>query len=219
MTFFPFQVVAFDLDGTLADTSPDIAASLNHMLGAMRRPALPLDVIRGMVGHGARSLVAKALAATGGDEARADEGVRLYLDHYSANICNGTRPFDGVETALDALAARGVRLAICTNKPEHMARLLVEALGWSDRFAAIVGADTLAARKPDPAPLLEAVARAGGGRAVFVGDSATDAATARAAGVPFVAVGFGFHDGAVESLGADVVIDSYAELVGALQRL
>jgi len=216
---FPFQVVAFDLDGTLADTSPDIAASLNHMLGVMGRAALSLDVIRGMVGHGARSLVAKALAATGGDEARADEGVRLYLDHYAANICNGTRAFEGVEAALDELGGRGVKLAICTNKPEHMARLLVEALGWSERFAAIVGADTMAARKPDPTPLLEAVARAGGGSAAFVGDSETDAATARAAGVPFVAVGFGFHDGAVEALGADAVIDSYADLVAALQSL
>src|SRR6185503_9278672 len=129
------------------------------------------------------------------------------------------RCYPGLEPAMDELAERNVRLAICTNKPERLTHLLIDALGWSGRFAAIVGADTLPVRKPDPRPLHEAIARAGGGRAAFVGDSITDADTARAAGVPFVAVSFGFSDRPVEQLGADAVIDSYADLVGVLERL
>jgi phosphoglycolate phosphatase len=122
------------------------------------------------------------------------------------------------DTAPD-LAARGAKLAICTNKPQRLTHLLIDALGWTGRFAAIVGADTLKVRKPDPRPLLEAIARAGGGRAAFVGDSITDAQTARAAGIPFVAVSFGFSDRPMSELGADAVIDDYAELIGVLARL
>jgi len=131
----------------------------------------------------------------------------------------GTKVYPGLEEALDMLSARGAKLGICTNKPERMTRLLIDALGWNDRFDSIVGADTLKVRKPLPLPLLEAIARAGGGRAAFVGDSITDADTARAADVPFVAVSFGFSDRPVDQLGADAVIDSYADLVGALERL
>jgi phosphoglycolate phosphatase len=112
-----------------------------------------------------------------------------------------------------------VRLAICTNKPERLSRALVDALGWRGRFAAIVGGDTLPLRKPDPAPLREAIARAGGGRAAFVGDSIIDAETARAAAIPFVAVSFGFADRPADQLGADAVIDSFADLLPALERL
>ena len=122
-----------------------------------------------------------------------------------------------LEQALDALAARGVKLAICTNKPERLTHLLLDALGWTGRFAAIVGGDTLPVRKPDPAPLHEAIARAGGGRAAFVGDSITDADTAKAARPAFVAVSFGFSDRPVAELGADAVIDHYAELIPALR--
>jgi len=215
MAGFPFDVVAFDLDGTLADTAPDLAAALNHTLGALGRPGVDPDSVRHLVGHGARALLRRAL----GDEELVEQGLPLYLDFYAANICVGTRCYPALEPAMDELAARGVKLAICTNKPERLTHLLVDALGWSGRFAAIVGADTLPVRKPDPLPLLEAIARAGGGRAAFVGDSITDAETARAAGVPFVAVSFGFSDRPVEALGADAVIDDYSELIEALERL
>jgi phosphoglycolate phosphatase len=220
MAGFPFDVVAFDLDGTLADTAPDLAASLNHVLGALGRPIVDAESVRHLVGHGARALIRKGLATSGeAPEALVARGYPLYLDHYAANICVGTRCYPAVEEAMDALAARGVRLAICTNKPERLTHLLVDALGWTGRFAAIVGADTLPVRKPDPLPLLEAIARAGGGRAAFVGDSITDAETARAAGLLFVAVSFGFSDRPVQELGADAVIDSYAELIPALEQL
>ena len=121
-----------------------------------------------------------------------------------------------LEAALDALAGRGAKLAVCTNKSEGLSRRLIETLGWKDRFSAIVGHDTLGVRKPDPLPLTEAVARAGGGRAVLVGDSITDAQTARAARVPFVAVSFGFSDRPVDELGADAVIHRYGDLVPTL---
>lgn len=235
MPDFPFDVVAFDLDGTLADTAPDLAAALNHTLTALGRPIVDPGSVRHMVGQGAKALLRKGLATSGeageafldGSVPRTDpeieklveEGFPIYLDYYSANICVGTTCYPALEAALDALGARGVKLAICTNKPERLTHQLIEALGWTGRFDAIVGADTLPVRKPDPAPLYEAIARAGGGRAAFVGDSITDADTARAAGLPFVAVSFGFSDRPVDQLGADAVIDTYADLVGTLERL
>ena len=217
MADFPFDVVAFDLDGTLADTAPDLAAALNHTLRALGRRTVDPDSVRHLVGHGARALLRKALGDH--EETLVEQGFPIYLDFYADNICVGTLPYPALEEALDALAARGVRLAVCTNKPERLTHLLLDALGWRDRFAAIVGADTLAVRKPDPLPLQEAIIRAGGGHAAYVGDSITDAETARAASVPFVAVSFGFSDRPVEALGADAVIDSYAELIGTLEKL
>jgi phosphoglycolate phosphatase len=216
----PFDTIAFDLDGTLADTAPDLAAALNHTLAALGRRAVPPDSVRHLIGHGARALLRRGLAATGeAPEALVEEGYPIFLAHYGAHICDGTALYPGTANALDALEAAGAALAVCTNKPEALTLKLLEALGWRDRFAAIVGGDSLPVRKPDPAPLLEAVARAGGGRAAFVGDSIVDAETARAAGLPFVAVSFGFSDRPVEQLGADAVIHGYGELRTALERL
>ena len=216
----PFDIIAFDLDGTLADTAPDIAAGLNRMLADFGWPPLDPTTIKPMIGDGARNLLRKVLAATGeASDALVEQAYPVYLDHYAADICTGTIRYPGVERALDGLAAGGVRLAICTNKAERITGLLLDALGWTGRFAAVVGGDTLAVRKPDPRPLLETIARAGGGRAAYVGDSIFDAETARAAGLPFVAVSFGFSDRPVSALGADSVIDRFEELVPALDRL
>ncbi len=220
MPSFPFDVVAFDLDGTLADTAPDLTAALNHALGRLGRPPVPGESVRHMVGHGARALLQKGLAATGAvNEQLVDTGFPWFLEYYEAHIADGTRPFDGVEASLDRLAAMGVRLSICTNKIESLSRKLISALGWDGRFAALVGGDTLPVRKPDPAPLFAAIAQAGGGRAAFVGDSITDTDTAKAAALPCVAVSFGFSDRPPQQLGATILIAHYDELIPALARI
>ena len=215
-----FDVVVFDLDGTLADTAPDLATALNHTLASLGRPPIGAEAVRHMIGHGARALLRKGLAATGGaSEELVERGFATFLDFYGANICRGSRAYEGVETCLESLREAGARLAVCTNKPESLTHLLLQALGWQGRFDAVVGGDTLPVRKPDPAPLREAIARAGGGSAVLVGDSITDADTARAVGVPFVAVSFGFSDRPAEALGADAVIGGFDALIPALARL
>ena len=215
-----FDIVIFDLDGTLADTALDLAAALNHALTKMGRAPVPAEQVRTMVGHGARALLRKGLAATGEvSEALVEQGFPVFLDYYEAHIADHSRPFDGVEAALDQLDALGVRRAICTNKLEGLTHSLVAALGWQDRFDAIVGGDTLPQRKPDPAPVHEAIARAGGGRAAFVGDSINDTDAARAAGIPCIALTFGFSDRPAEQLGAAALIDHFDQLLPALERI
>lgn len=220
MPSFPFDVVAFDLDGTLADTAPDLTAALNHALEALGYPPVPPPDVRHMVGHGAKALLRKGLAAAGvDDEAEVERGFPIFIDHYEAHIADGSLIFPGCEAALDELVRRGVRIAICTNKLEALARRFVTAIGWESRFSVIIGGDTVGVSKPDPKPLFETIARAGGGRAAFVGDSITDTTTARAANIPCVALTFGFHDRPPEQLGADLLIDHFDQLIPALERL
>jgi len=216
----PFDLVVFDLDGTLADTAGDLAASLNHALGALGRTPVTIEQVRRMVGHGARALMTKGLAATGTvNEDLVDRGLALLLDYYAAHIADHSKPYAGVEAALDALDKNGVRLAICTNKPEARTHSLIEAFGWQGRFAGVVGGDTLPQRKPDPAPVRETIRRAGGGRTAFVGDSISDTDAARAAGVPCIALTFGYSDRPAEQLGATALIDHWDELLPTLERL
>ncbi|WP_114952587.1 phosphoglycolate phosphatase [Sphingosinicella terrae] len=220
MPAFPFDVVAFDLDGTLVDSASDLAAALNHTLARLGRPLVPTERVRHLIGHGARALLRRGLAASGeSPEALVDEGFPIFLDYYADHLCVGSRLYPGLQPALERIEACGARLALCTNKPERMARLLLEALGLGSRFAAIVGGDSLPVRKPDPAPLRAAIEASGGGRAAFVGDSIIDADTARAAGLTFVAVSFGYSDRPAVELGADAVIDSLALLPETLERL
>ena len=219
MSDFPFRTVVFDLDGTLADTAPDLTTALNHALGELGRPPIPAEEVRHMVGHGARALLKRGLAETGeASEALVERGFPLFLAYYEAHIADGTRPFAGAEAALDELAGIGVNLAICTNKLEALSRRLIAALGWTARFPVVIGGDTLTYRKPHPAPLIVAIDESGGGPAMFVGDSITDTLTARDANVPCIAVTFGYSDRPVEELGADQLIGHFDELVGALRR-
>ena len=214
--------IVFDLDGTLVDSAPDLTAALNAALVDAGRPTVDPATVRHLVGHGARALIERGLALSGGgDEATVARALPVFLDHYAAHIADGTRPYPGCEEALDALAACGSVLAICTNKPVALSRKLIAAMGWETRFAANLGGDSLTVRKPDPAPLLAAIVAAGGdpATAVFVGDTAVDVATARAAGVAVIVCAFGFADRAAAELGADAVIASFAELGAAIAKV
>ncbi|MDI1295840.1 MAG: phosphoglycolate phosphatase [bacterium] len=214
----PFDIVGFDLDGTLIDTSGDLAAAVNHAIGTIGRPPFPVDAIRPFVGKGAKVMLERALDASGGyDAAMLAQVLPILLDYYSQNLSAHSRPYPGLIAALDALAAAGVKLAICTNKAERFTIPLMDQIGLADRFASIVGGDTVGVAKPDPAPIHAMIARAGGGRAIFVGDTINDIAGARNAGIPSIAVSFGFLDGPVEDLAADAVIDHFDELVPLLQ--
>ena len=213
------RTILFDLDGTLVDTAPDLAGAMNCVLAHFGRPAVSVAAVRDMVGHGARATIAKGLDLTGGgDMAMVEAGVPLFLEYYEAHIADSSAPWPGVEQALDALAAAGCRLGICTNKPTALSRALISALGWEGRFGANVGGDVLAVRKPDPAHVLEALTLLGGqaGDAAFVGDSIVDVSAARNAGLPVVAVSFGYSDRPAAELGADVLIDHFDHLLPAL---
>lgn len=235
MADFPFDIVGLDLDGTLLDTSGDLTAAVNHALGSAGRPLLTVEEVRPMIGGGSRHMLAQGMAATGGcTEAELDVLQRRLLDYYEANIAVHTAPFSGALDALDELARLGVALAVVTNKYERLARRVLDMLGLSGRFRTVIGGDTLGPgrAKPAPDPILAMIERCGGGtpqsdglreprggRAAFVGDTAYDIRAGQAAGAVTVAVSFGFLQQPVETLGADVVIDSYAELVPALERL
>ncbi len=219
MSDFPFDIVGFDLDGTLIDTSGDLAAAVNHAIGTIGRPPFPAENIQPFVGKGAKVMLERALDASGGhDPAMLEQMLPVLLDYYQQNLSIHSAPYPGCLAMLDALAAKGAKLAICTNKIERFTLPLIKQLGLSDRFAAIVGGDTVGISKPDPAPIHEMIARAGGGRTVFVGDTINDIAGARNAGIPSVAVAFGFLDGPIEALGADAVIGHFDELVPLLQN-
>ena len=222
MNGFPFAIVGFDLDGTLLDTLGDLAAAVNHALALMDRVPLAEAAVRPMIGRGAKHMLEEGLRASGGAPDGAVE--RLYPDllrFYEAYIAVQSRPFPGAVAALDRLDALGVRTAVVTNKVEGLARKLLGELGLADRMATIIGGDTLGpgGAKPSPAPIRAMIERCGGGRAAFVGDSILDVQAARAAGIPSVAVGFGFLDGPVTELGADHVIGHFDELVPLLARL
>jgi phosphoglycolate phosphatase len=212
--------IAFDLDGTLVDTAPDLVDTLNVILARERLPPVPYAQARTMIGGGARRMIEAALAF----EKRtppAAEVERMFGDfitHYAAHIADRSRPFPGLDAALDRLAARGCIFAVCTNKLEGLSRLLLDTLGLSGRFAAICGQDTFGVQKPDPEILRRTIVQAGGDTAcaIMVGDSAADIDTARAAGVPIIAVDFGYTDIPVTQLGPDRVISGFGELAEAV---
>jgi phosphoglycolate phosphatase len=185
--------VIFDLDGTLIDTSADLAASMNYVLQRAGRPPAPLDRVRHLVGHGARAMLERGFRENGGDPvADLDPYVALFLEHYLQHIADRSKPFPGAIKALDELQAEGAAIVICTNKREAWARALFDALGLSGRFAAVIGADSVGAAKPDPRPVRAALNAARRNSGVFVGDSDTDIRAAKAAGMPCIAALFGY---------------------------
>ena len=212
---FP-ETVVFDLDGTLVDTAPDLAAALNAVLTRRGRPTVSLDDVRHMVGRGPRVLIRRALERfeTATDGSEVDDLVNQFLEHYGANIAVMSRPFAGAEAAARKLTAAGHKLAICTNKPEALSCKLMDALKLRELFPVILGADSRPYRKPDPRHLLDTISVLGGAAedAVLIGDSDTDVKTARAANVPVIAVSFGYTETPARELGADAVIDNFDEL-------
>lgn len=222
MDRFPFDIVGFDLDGTLLDTEADLGAAVNHALAIAGRPPVPPHGVRSLIGGGGRKMLARALSLTGGIPD--DEFPALYaelLSFYSANIAVHTALFAGGEAMLDGLAARDVKLAVVTNKLEALAVQVLGALGLTDRFYTIIGGDTLGPDRAKPAPdqLNEMIARAGGGQAAYVGDTTYDTRAAEAAGLPCVAVSFGFNDMPANELGASAVIDHFDDLIPVLEGL
>lgn len=219
MSRIPFDVVGFDLDGTLLDTSGDLAAAVNYALATLDRPPFPVDAIHPFVGKGAKVMLERALTASGGyDDALVAATLPILLDYYEQNLAVHSIPYPGLMTAMDQLDDAGVKLAICTNKSERFTIPLMHQIGLSERFASIVCGDTLHVSKPDPAPIHEMIARAGGGRAIFLGDTINDIAGARNASIPSVAVSFGFLDGPVDALEADAVIHHFDELMPLLEN-
>jgi phosphoglycolate phosphatase len=216
-------VVAFDLDGTLVDTAPDLVASLNAVLAERGLAPLPLSAARVMVGRGARALIEQGFSAAGEplDEAETPGLLARFIEIYLGCIAEESRPFQGARAALDALAAAGASLCVCTNKPTNLSLALLDALGLLTRFAAVVGPDRAPAPKPDPRHLLTAIEAAGGraDRAIMVGDSAVDVGAARAAGVPIVLVPFGYTEIPAAELGGDHVIESFDALPALALRL
>ena len=219
----PSRTVVFDLDGTLVDTAPDLINALNFVLNREGMPAVPMKSARNLIGGGARKLIERGLELDGRQAGLADI-TRMtddFIDHYAAHIADESRPFEGLEGALDDLSARGYRFAVCTNKLEWLSKLLLDQLGLSSRFSAICGADTFGVSKPDPAILRQTVARAGGQLAstIMVGDAGPDIGVARRAGVPIIGVEFGYTEVPIADLQPDRLIGHMRDLPAAVESL
>lgn len=217
------RTVVFDLDGTLVDTAPDLINALNFVLDREGLAPVPLHSARNMIGAGARRLIERGLEVEGrvasvGDITRLTED---FIGHYAEHIADVSRPFEGLERALDDLGTRGFRFAVCTNKLEWLSKLLLDRLGLSARFSAICGADTFGISKPDPAILQQTVARAGGdiSSTIMVGDAGPDIGVARRAGVPVIGVGFGYSEVPIADLNPDRLINHMNELPAAVESL
>jgi phosphoglycolate phosphatase len=210
----------FDLDGTLVESAPDLAHATDHVLRRFGRPPVGLDAVRQMVGDGARALVMRGFEITGGvpDSNILDSAFNEFMTYYGNHLADHTLPYDGAVETLDVLRARGCRLGICTNKPVRLTRLLLDRLGLTPRFDAIMGGDSLGFRKPHGGHLLGTLAAMGKGpeTAVMVGDSANDVLAARACGVPVIAVSFGYSRIPARDLAADAVVDCFGDLAAAI---
>jgi phosphoglycolate phosphatase len=217
------RTVVFDLDGTLVDTAPDLIGALNYVLEREGMPTVPLQSARTMIGAGARKLIERGLELDG-RVISVEDIARLtsaFIDYYAAHIADASRPFEGLESALDDLQRQGYRFAVCTNKLEWLSKLLLDQLGLSPRFAAICGADTFGVSKPDPAILRQTVARAGGqmSSAIMVGDAGPDIGVARRAGIPVIGVEFGYTEIPIADLKPDRLIGHFRDLPAAVESL
>lgn len=219
----PRPTVAFDLDGTLVDTAPDLIGALNYLLGKAGLEPVSIADARVLVGRGARVMIERGFIMRGvtlpGSEV--DRNFDGFLEFYDKHIADHSRPFPGAKEALDAIAEKGARLVVCTNKPEKLSVKLLELLGLARRFDLIAGADTFPMKKPHPGHLIRTVETAGGDmqKALLVGDSNVDIATARAAGVPVVALSHGYSDVPAAELNADRLVDHFRDVPAAVASL
>lgn len=218
-----FDALIFDLDGTLVDTAPDLMAATNHVMKTLKRRPVTMEEVRSFVGYGARALIARGCAATGEpvDDRAIESLYQEFIIYYAANIAAFSKPFPGLIPFLDKCHSSGMVMGICTNKLESLSVRLVHALGLAPYFGAIVGPDTIGATKPDPRIFQETLTRLDKpqGKSVMFGDSETDIKTARNAGMPVVAVSFGYTPIHVSSLNPTRVIDHYDEAWEALTSI
>jgi phosphoglycolate phosphatase len=216
-------MLVFDLDGTLIDTAPDLVETLNVIFAREGLPPVPFATARKMIGGGVRAMIVRAVEAEGRvlSPIQVERLFYEFIAYYTEHIAERSQPFPGLTQTLDALAARGHRFAVCTNKLEGLSVLLLQQLGLSSRFAVICGLDTFGVQKPNPDMLRRTILAAGGrlDRAIMVGDSETDIRTAKSAGVPIVAVDFGYTERPVAEFEPDRVISHFAELPSALAAL
>lgn len=216
-------MLVFDLDGTLVETAPDLIGALNFVLDREGLAPVPLAKARNMIGAGARKLIERGLELED-RSVSVDELNRLTKDfvaYYAEHIADESRPFEGLEAALDELEGQGFRFAVCTNKLEWLSKLLLDKLDLSKRFAAICGADTFGVSKPDPVILQQTLARAGAqlAGAIMVGDAGPDVGVARRAGIPVIGVEFGYTDVPIAELKPDRLIGHFRELPAAVNSL
>lgn len=215
--------IIFDLDGTLVDTAPDLHGALNHSLRRAGRDLIDLEHVRHMVGRGARVLLERGLEATGGlpESERFEELVEDFFDYYQDHLSDQSRPFDGVVDALETFRDAGAVMGVCTNKPMRFAKDLLIDLNLAQYFKATTGGDSFKVRKPDAGHItgtLEAMGH-NGGRAYMIGDSISDIDAAHNAGLPCIAVSYGYTETPVQELGPDYIIDHFNELVPLIRQI
>jgi phosphoglycolate phosphatase len=216
-------LIVFDLDGTLIDTAPDLIDTLNVVFEREGVPLVPYEEARMLIGGGAKAMISRGLAAEGRnvDSAELEKLLADFIAYYSAHIADRSRPFPGLEDALDRLTSDGFILAVCTNKLEGLSRQLLNELKLAPRFAAICGQDTFGVQKPDPVVLRKTIAAAGGAAeaAIMIGDSATDVLTARTAGIPIIGVDFGYTDRPIAEFRPDRIISRFNDLPDTISQM
>ncbi len=214
--------IVFDLDGTLVDSVPDLAGALDGLMMEMGLPAIGVPATRKLIGHGIVNLVRGALTlrAVEWQHDQALHAITRFTELYSERLSWETRPYPDAEQTLSMLADDGWRLAVCTNKIERYAKSILDNLGLAHFFPVIAGPDTFGVAKPDPRHLLETASHAGGGdRIIFVGDSEVDIATAKAAGVPVIAVSYGYAKTPLAALLPEALVDRFSDIPKAIEDI
>ncbi|SNY93041.1 phosphoglycolate phosphatase [Cohaesibacter sp. ES.047] len=221
MTSYPFSSIIFDLDGTLVDTAPDLTGALNHVLGLNNLDPVSVQQVRDIVGYGARITIERGFSHYGIrlDTSALDEAQDQFLAHYAANICKTSTLYPGVQDVIKEFGHAGIRMGVCTNKTEVLAVDLLTQLGVAPSFATICGSDTVPNKKPHPDHVLTALDRMSGepSTSILVGDSQADVQSGQAAGLPVIAMTYGYTAIPTEALGADVVLDSFADIPKTLE--